>query len=198
MTHTEITPTYRLFIAIKLPPTLIEALTKVQAGLRAAPAVRWSQPAQMHLTLQFLGDTSPAKIDPLIAALQQKIQGHYQPFSLQAQGLGVFPNLKRPRVIWAGLSGDTTRLHQLQQSVITATQSLGFAPEKRPFSPHLTLGRIKQRTQATDYSKLAQIVRDHQANIGLIGQFSVAQVSLMRSQLKPGGAIYTALAEIPF
>jgi len=190
--------TYRLFIAINLPTSLIEALTRVQQQLQTAQPLRWSKPTQMHLTLQFLGDTPTAKIDPLITALQQEIQGHYQPFGLQAQNLGVFPNLKRPTVVWAGVGGDLDRLHQLQQSVVAATQPLGLIPEKRAFSPHLTLARTDQRARSTDYRHIAELIGEQQAKIGLIGAFTVNGITLMQSQLRSGGAIYTALAEIAF
>ena len=189
------TNTYRLFIAIELPDQIIQALSTVQDQLRAARPVRWTPKNHLHLTLQFLGDTPVTQVDPLVAALAHRLHGH-APFSLTATGLGVFPSLKRPRVIWVGLGGDLPGLTHLQAEVVKASQPLGFEPESRPFKPHLTLGRVNNRAGGGDYARLAALIEQRQAALKPLGRFAVNRVSLIRSQLKPGGAVYTVLATV--
>jgi len=187
---------YRLFIAIELPPPVSQALNSLQDRLQAARPVRWVKPAQIHLTLQFLGETPAAKIDPLVAALTETIPLAGRPFSLTLGGVGAFPNLKRPRVIWVGLADQAKQLPKLYAAVIRATQGLGFTPEERPFSPHLTLGRTEKQAAGRDYAQIGQVIQEQQGQIGPSASFMVDHISLIRSQLQPAGPIYTTLAEI--
>jgi len=189
-------PDYRLFIAIPLPSSVTQALASLQAQLQTARPVRWTKPAQIHLTLQFLGDVPTTKIDGLIMALQKTVSPQ-SAFRLTVETIGVFPNLKRPRVIWAGISGETERLQQLHAAVIGATQQLGFTPETRPFKAHLTLGRTDKRATGRDYAHISRIIAQQQEQIGHIAPLPVSYISLIRSQLKPTGPIYTPLADIP-
>ena len=189
---------YRLFIAVELPPTLIEALGRVQAQLRDARPVRWTKPAQMHLTLQFLGDVPASRVAQIVTALEGSVPPQNRPFELTAGGLGVFPAPKRPRVIWVGVGGEVKDLGRLHASVLEATQTVGFAAEKRPFKAHLTLGRVDKRARGQDYAQISRVIRDHREDIGPIGTFVVDHISLIRSQLKPTGPLYTTLAEISF
>jgi 2'-5' RNA ligase len=186
---------YRLFIAIELPQPTIDALTKLQNQLRRAQAVRWVRPTQMHLTLQFLGDVAVANIDRLSAALNKTIPPN-PAFTLSIEGLGAFPNLKRPRVVWAGVGGELKQLTQLHQATIDATQTIGIQPEDRPFNAHLTLGRANQKARSLDYQQLSEVLSRYQSQVGQLATFSVEHVSLIRSQLQPDGHIYTTLAEI--
>lgn len=188
--------TYRLFVAIELPPDLIQTLVGLQDALKEARPARWVKPAHMHLTLQFLGDVPVAQNKALIAALNETIPTQNQPFDLVAAGIGVFPSLKRPRVIWAGIEGDVPALNALQAGVVQATQSMGISPDKRPFNAHLTLGRVDRRAKSQDYHQIGQLIGQKQKRIGRIGLIRVTQIRLMRSQLKSGGPIYTSLAEI--
>ena len=188
--------TYRLFVAIDLPPDLIEALLKLQDRLREARPVRWVKPAHMHLTLQFLGAVPLTQIDPLTAALEKNISGQKRPFGLVTAGIGVFPSLKRPRVIWAGIAGDVPALNALQAGVVQATEAMGISSDKRPYKAHLTLGRVDKRAKSQDYHQIGQLIRQKQGSIGQVGSIQVTQIHLIRSQLKPGGPIYTTLAEI--
>ncbi len=189
------TTNYRLFIAVELPEPVIEALINVQDHLQAASPIRWVKPEQMHLTLQFLGDTPPARVDPLVAALAERVPAN-PPFSLKVGGLGVFPNLKRPRVIWVGLEDQAKALQKLHAAVIEATQTVGFAPEDRPFTGHLTLGRTNKRATSRDYAQISRVIQDGQDKIGFLATLPVDHVSLIRSQLKPAGSVYTTLARI--
>jgi 2'-5' RNA ligase len=184
---------YRLFIAIELPKTTKEALAKVQDHLKGARAVRWTRPEQIHLTLQFLGNVPIEKMEAIIDALQATVP-HLVPFELTLTGVGAFPNLKRPRVIWAGVSNSISPLQDLHRAVIVATKTVGFKPEERPFKPHLTFGRVQKWAGRNDYAQIQQVIQDTQ--VGYIATFSVDHIGLIRSQLKPEGPIYTTLATI--
>lgn len=187
---------YRLFIAVELPQSALKALTEIQTRLQEARPVRWSKETQMHLTLQFLGNVPAAKANQIVAALEERVPSQNHPFELTVNGIGAFPNLKRPRVIWAGVRGETGRLQTLQTRVVEATRQIGFSPETRPFKAHLTLGRTDKRARSQEYAQIGRVIRRQQERIDHIAPFSVDHISLIRSQLKPAGAIYTTLAEI--
>lgn len=186
-------PHYRLFIAVDLPPETLQALAQTQKRLKSAKAVRWTKPQQIHLTLQFLGDTPAARVEAIAHALQREVSP-LPAFSLTLNGVGVFPNLKRPRIIWAGLAGQSDALQALHRAVIAATQTVGFIPEKRPFKPHLTIGRVQKWANPGDYAAIRQTIQ--RAPIAEIAAFSVDHISLIRSRLTPAGPIYTQLTRI--
>jgi RNA 2',3'-cyclic 3'-phosphodiesterase len=131
----------RLFIAIRLPEELRAALgrhcRKLSSELNFS---KWVHPEDYHITLQFLGDTPQGRIPDLIAALKKAADG-FAPFELSLQQLGTFGPPASPRVLWDGIAGDMKQLHALQRAVTSATQPLGFAPEDRKYSPHITLAR---------------------------------------------------------
>ena len=138
----------RLFVAVELPAGAKEGLAAAVGQLRGLmPAgVRWVNPAGIHLTLKFLGEVDGGLAPPLLAALQREMAGvDKTPFPLRLDGLGVFPNRREPRVIWAGVGGDLETLGAVQRRVETAAVSLGLARERREFRPHLTLGRVRDR-----------------------------------------------------
>jgi RNA 2',3'-cyclic 3'-phosphodiesterase len=176
--------TIRAFIAINLPGHVEEVLGAVSQEL--APrlpdgAVTWVAPERIHLTLRFLGDTPLNRLETLYSMLDA-VAGQHQPFTLQLGQLGAFPNERRPRVIWVGLAGDVEVATTLQQALDAALIPLGWQPEGKPFSPHLTLGRVKR----------------HHAKIQLPwgkatvpASFAVRDIQLMESQLRPQGPIYT-------
>ena len=144
-------------------------------------AVRWVAPENMHLTLRFLGDTPEDKLT-IISAELDTITKDFQPFSLYLDQLGCFPNRKRPRVIWAGLSGDLKTLNALQSRIEKVVQSLGWEGENRPFRAHLTIGRVKDSSQANRLDWDQQLEKQ---------QISVSAVNLIESQLRPSGPVYT-------
>ena len=182
---------WRLFIAIELPENLIQRIARVQEQLEKqipARAVRWVKPESIHLTLKFLGDVETTRIDSLSPALVQATASHSS-FSLEVAELGCFPNTRRPRVLWLGLYGEVEPLGRLQQSVESRIVELGFEPEDRPFSPHLTLARVQRGINRDDVSKVGLAAERGLAKP--VGGWQVTSLSLMRSQLKPSGAIYT-------
>ncbi len=182
----------RTFVAIELSPQLLRRLRALQDRLRQdvpAGVVRWVRPEGIHLTLKFLGDVPTARVEEIATAMCDACVGHV-PFTFAVAGLGCFPNLRRPRVIWVGVDEPTGTLAALQRDVEGAMQRLGFAPERRPFRPHLTLGRVKGGG-ADVVRALGEYVARATVNVG---QMEASEVSLMRSDLRPGGAVYTRLA----
>lgn len=186
----------RLFIAVELPAPVLDALADLQRELaRAAPprSVRWVRPEGIHLTLKFLGDTPAGRQRDIEAGMAQAASG-IAPFALVVGGLGCFPNFHRPRVVWVGMSGELGALHALRDAVEAAIAPLGFPTEARAFSPHLTLGRVSRDASKGDVAALGRALE--RLEVGALGEFTVGRFSLIRSQLQPDGAVYTALCHV--
>jgi 2'-5' RNA ligase len=187
----------RSFVAIELSDQAREALAELQGNLKAQvppKAVRWTRPESIHLTLQFLGDVAPDKVEAIAEALREVGAGQ-APFTFQLKELGVFPNAGRPRVMWVGVAEPSGALVALQKGVTQALEPLGFEPEKRPYSPHLTIGRADRRAGRQDLAEVGELVT--RSEVGILGQVHVERMVLMKSDLQPGGAVYTPLAVIP-
>lgn len=177
----------RCFVAIELPDELRETIGELTRGLRASCGnVKWVPPKNLHLTLKFLGDTEESLIPEIREKLHEAASSH-QPFSIAFRGAGAFPDLRRPRVVWAGAE-DSHALVSLQRDVEKALSSLGFAPEGRPYSPHLTLGRVKSPGHTALLKREIEALKD--TGFGLV---EVAGISLMKSELKPSGAEHERL-----
>jgi 2'-5' RNA ligase len=184
--------TVRAFIAIELNPTILQALSDLQASLRQdvpPKLVRWVRPQGIHLTLKFLGDVPRTKVDSIAEAMRAVCARH-APFSFAVGGMGCFPNPRRPRVVWVGVDEPSGVLARLQRDVDRAISPLGFPAEKRRFHPHLTLGRVKGRNPDA-VAALGEYVSRAQVKVG---EMRAEAVHLMRSELQPGGAVYTELA----
>jgi 2'-5' RNA ligase len=177
----------RLFIALALPAEVHEELALAQARLRGLP-VRWASPAGIHLTLQFIGEAPERSAPALLEALAGLPD---TPFELRLDGLGAFPDLRRPRVVWAGLGGDLAALARLQAAVLGATAPLGFTPEARPFRPHLTLGRVRQDVGPEERAAVGRAVERAAPPAPLA--WPAGAPTLFQSALTPAGAVYTAL-----
>ena len=174
----------RLFLAVHLPEQVKEALlTAVTEIGQAVPdkTVRWVKPTQMHLTLRFLGDTAVAQLPELQAQLTQ-LAAQYRPFKLRLNGVGAFPNRNRPRVVWAGLDGDLAVLQAMQMALEDVVVALGWSREKRPFSPHITLGRVKDAKQAQHLNWAVQLP---------VLTLEIGEIYLVQSELRPLGPLYT-------
>jgi 2'-5' RNA ligase len=183
----------RTFIAIEIPDGIKAAMAEVQGALRKTGAdVGWTRPEGVHLTLKFLGPVEAQLIPKLSAAVEAITKGE-APLTVDVKGTGVFPNARAPRVVWLGLGGDIDALAELARKVDAACEGLGFKPEGRPFKPHLTLGRIK----STKGSKALMDALKSFENVEL-GGFKAESISIMKSELKPSGAVYTQLQEIKF
>jgi 2'-5' RNA ligase len=197
----------RTFLAVELPASLTQAIAQVQADVRnrisreLSPGMRiqWVRPAAIHLTVKFLGDIPENHVGDLQSVVGDALRS-FAPFSIDVAGLGVFPDLRAPRVLWIRLSsglegeGPATALSHLAETIARSVEALGYLPESRPFNPHLTLARIKEG---------AKEVGRALARVGLLGgdvqlgQLDVRTVALMQSERRPSGSVYTKLWEVP-
>jgi len=187
----------RTFIAIELPDNIIDAIGNMQKKIkRYGLKMRWVKPENIHITLKFLGDINPEMIQSIESCLEQTCKKN-NPIQLLSKGIGVFPGLKRPRVLWAGIDGDTDILKKLQQSLDDLLSTTGIAKEKRPFKGHLTIGRFKgERFKGqTDSKKLIAVIREFSEFE--TKPFTADKIILFKSELKPDGAAYSKLATAP-
>jgi len=181
----------RTFIAIHLPESVLHGIANVQDRLRKSGfSIRWVRQEGMHLTLKFLGDVDTSDIDGIRSAIEESAKG-VSPFGLQVKGIGVFPDVKRPRVVWVGFSGDVGVLSSLQGRLETHLDAQGFPKETRRFKGHLTLGRAKGRLDEDKLRKVLEKFDTFETE-----SFFVHSVILYQSTLRPQGAIYTRLAEV--
>jgi 2'-5' RNA ligase len=190
--------TWRLFIAIELPREVREGLITIQTLLKKqAPreTVRWVNPDGIHLTLKFLGDAPLTQLDMLKAKLNAAVQNS-TPFTLEAGGTGCFPNARKPRVVWAGVHKAEDQLVALRDSVEAQIAPLGYPTEDRAFSPHLTLGRVRQEAPREDVERLGDLIAH--TTLKEVYAWQVRSAHLIRSELKPTGAVYTTLYEALF
>lgn len=187
---------WRLFVALELPPEIVRELKRLQAELqRAVPegVASWVRPESIHLTLKFLGDVPLKQLEALKAALDAAVRGQRR-FLLHLGGLGCFPNTAHPRVLWVGVEGDLKPLAVLQASVEKHIAPLGYPPEERGFSPHLTLARARRSARREEAATLGHAAETHHVNQTI--RWQVEAISLMRSQLDPQGAIYTRIHHV--
>lgn len=187
--------TLRTFIAVELDEELGDNLGRLQRRLQeqlASRSVRWVQPEGIHLTLKFLGDTTPEQVERVKAALA-KAAAEARPFTFTVGGLGCFPNTRAPRVVWVGLQEVTGELKRLRDAVEKHVAPLGFPTEQRAFSPHLTLGRVQRYASKSEVREIGDVVAAAQP--GTLDEMSVTAVSYIKSDLKPSGAVYTTLFE---
>jgi 2'-5' RNA ligase len=183
--------TIRTFIAIELPAAVAGLLGKLQqdlrgSGLRAA----WVKPRNIHLTLKFLGDIKTEDIDNIGSAMKAAVEGR-APFTLSAGGIGFFPGIKRPRVVWVGVGGNIQPLFALQRNLEDCLAAAGFPKDKRSFKGHLTLGRFRT---GPDPAAVGRILQEY-SNCGK-EEFAVLRIVLFKSDLKPSGAEYSQLLQI--
>ena len=177
----------RLFVAILLNEEARSALVRLQSGLaRACPDVRWVAPEQLHLTVQFLGDVRDLDVPRVAGALQRAAR--VDPFDMELGGAGCFPDRGQVRIVWAGARDPTGRLVQCVESVSAELEAAGFPRERRPWSAHLTVGRVREDRS---YGAIRSAVEA--ARFGPLTQ-SVAAVSLMSSVLSPKGATYSVVS----
>ena len=183
----------RAFLAIDPPDEVRQSLGRIQDRLKKTVdgPVRWAAPAGIHLTLKFFGDILPEDVARISEAVAADVAG-IGPLSLEIKTLGVFPDSRRPRIIWLGTTGDADRLQMLQGKLDRSFGKLGFPQEDRPFRPHWTLARIKTPTGVTGLPRALETGQDLSA-----GKFTAEKIVLFRSELQPKGAVYTKLAEYP-
>jgi 2'-5' RNA ligase len=181
----------RAFIAIDLPNDVRTAIEEAQALLKRAPVgvkISWTKVANLHLTLQFLGDIGEAVVDKITPALRS-VAAQRQPFDVTVRGAGAFPDEKRPRVVWIGCDDDGKKLQALARAVHDTMQPFGFAPDHHEFSAHLTLGRIRSPRPDAALTRAMDSLKDK-----AFGTLWVEAIHLFESQLHPEGSIYRKLS----
>ena len=183
----------RAFIAVELPGEVAPFLARLQDDLkkREQAPVKWVHPQSIHLTLKFLGNIDAGKVDAIAAAISEAAKG-IGPLQLRLGAPGAFPNVRAPRVICVGLEGNTEGLSALHRNIERTLVPLGFPPEKRRFSPHLTLGRVRDQTAPNERRLLGEAVSS--LKVETSPAFEAMAVSLMRSTLTREGALYDRLA----
>jgi 2'-5' RNA ligase len=183
----------RAFIAIELPSQIKAALSQLQDNLKTSKSasVKWVDPEGIHLTLKFLGNVDEAEIPALNKALSEAVRG-VAPFYLELGEPGAFPSPQAPRVVWIGVGGEIEPLRTLHNNTDRVLTPLGFPSEKRAFSPHLTLGRVREETLPGERRRLGENVAA--LKTGAKPSFKVESLSLMRSRLTREGAVYSCLA----
>lgn len=186
----------RAFIAIELPQQTRDAIEQQTARLRQTlgdDLIRWIPSENMHLTLKFLGEVSASHLVFLKQMIAQTADSLPQ-FDLQVSGLGSYPTRGNPRILWIGLQAPAT-LSSLQKNIEAGTSRLGYEQEERPFSPHLTIGRVRQNANHSDLPKIRTILDKTQ--LGNIGIARVDSIQLYKSELNPNGSVYTKLFSAP-
>jgi 2'-5' RNA ligase len=183
----------RAFVAIVLPESMLHSLTEQIDLVREhvpTGTIRWVRPENIHLTLKFLGNVSPDRLNKVKDSLLQVARG-YSPFSLEVSNFGCFPNYRRPRTLWIGVHDSHLTLSNLHSELERSFEHLGFPKEGRSFHPHLTLGRVKRHVRGDQARKLGEELEE--VKIGTLGRIEVEDIHLIRSDLRPTGAVYTEL-----
>ncbi len=186
----------RVFVAVKIPADAKQELGKLidKLALENSRVVRWVALEGIHLTMKFLGDVEPSRISDVVEAMSGAAN-EIAPFRILLSGLGTFPNDRRPRVLWAGVAGDLGPMQELQRRVEDSMAGLGFDRDKRPFNPHLTLGRV--RDQASDTERRGIGAAFSRQALGALEPWLAEEVYLIQSHLGPKGATYSDLASRP-
>ncbi len=186
-------PMIRTFLAIDLPEGIKRGISGLQDRLKRDEChIGWVRPEAIHLTLKFLGEIDEKGVPEIEAAITKATKG-FVPFNLRIMGLGVFPNLKKPGIIWLGINEEGDNLLRLQSRIEEEMEKIGHPREERGFKPHLTIGRVR------DPSGLKGLIDAIESEKEVdLGGFETEAVLIMRSDLRPEGPTYTRLCEIKF
>ena len=181
----------RAFLAIDPPEDILQAMSRLQEKLmrEIGGRISWTKPQGQHLTLKFFGDISTEDVKNICSAVQNRVTSESS-LNLKIEKLGVFPDARRPRVIWCGVTGDVENLSVLQRQLDSDFAGICFPGEDRPFQAHLTLGRIKDSRGLTGINEALKKYSAFAA-----GEFNCTELILFQSKLSPQGAVYTKLAE---
>ncbi len=180
----------RVFIAISLPKHIIQFLKQLQQELKKRDSkASWPSSQNLHLTLKFIGDLHPDKIGILKKCMQHAVLHTRFPIKMSVSGIGVFPNMKRARVIWAGIQGEIDLLEQLASSLSKKLSTrIDIKIEKKKFVPHLTIARIKKPIPLKKLQHMIQAVGNVQSK-----EFIAPDIKLFKSELKSTGAVHTEI-----
>ncbi len=183
---------WRSFIAVELSREIAEGVRRIQGGLRErATGVSWVRPEGIHLTLKFLGDVDPGRIEGIASKAEACVKGR-GPFTIGIKGCGGFPNPRNPRVIWIGVDDPSGEIKRLQAEVEQGMEEMGFEREERGYTPHLTVGRLRSGKGKGEVAQALEAMQGCD-----LGTMEVREICLFRSQLKPTGAEYSKLKVIP-
>lgn len=186
----------RAFIAVEIPSSLQNTIHESIASLHKSlgdDLIRWVPIQNIHLTLKFLGDVSSSNLD-LIKQMLTAEAAQHSCFEMQIETIGSFPNPRRPRVIWVGLHAPAA-LESLQRGIESASARLGYASDEKSFSPHLTIGRVKQNLSALEIQRVRIALEE--TRISFLGVVHVDAAHLFKSDLQPSGSVYTKLFSAP-
>mgnify|MGYP005814661973 CR=1 FL=1 len=186
----------RAFLASELPSGLQDTIYTATARLRETlrgDLIRWVPAQNVHLTLKFLGDVSPSSLE-MIEQMMQSEAAQFTAFDVQVEGLGCYPNPRRPRVLWVGLRAPA-ELGSLQRAIEAAAARLGYESEERDYSPHLTIGRVRQNASPGDLHDIRAALDE--VRVGWLGTARVDAIHLFKSELRPEGSLYTRLFSAP-
>jgi 2'-5' RNA ligase len=187
----------RAFVAVDLPPDIRERLAQVSSELREGMGnvpVRWVPKENMHLTLKFLGDVSLSNLDVLTGILRGEAADREQ-MVISIGQVGAYPKVRRPRVVWVGVEAPP-ELEALQRGIDKHAARVGYARDRRPFSPHITLGRVSRNATPSDVRIIGDVLSV--IKVGFLGVARIKAVNLYRSDLTAEGAVYTRLYSAPF
>ena len=180
---------FRTFIALEIKENIKELLAEVQHKIGSEiGGIKWVKPNNLHLTLKFLGPTREDKIED-ISDILEDIVGSFTRFNVSVSGFGAFPSSHNPKVIWAGLKADDV-LYKIQKDIDISLESLGFVKEKRPFSPHLTIGRLRDSRAKKKLRDALEQIRTEP------GSFEAEKITFYKSGLMPEGPVYTGLKSV--
>ena len=188
----------RAFIAVEVPQTARQILAETIRELadQVPGNVRWVTPQGIHLTLKFLGDIPTDDSGKILEALRSPIQ-QIPAFWVQVSGLGMFPNARRPRVLWAGVEVQQESLSSLQQCVEDTLAQMDYPTEKQSFSPHLTLGRVRDGVSPGARRLIIQAMSKASLVSSVVSEpWAVEQVHLFRTTFTPNGSIYTSMGSV--
>jgi 2'-5' RNA ligase len=185
----------RSFIAIEIPQEIKSSISQLQAQMKLSEYnfVKWVSHESIHVTLKFLGNIISEKVVEIADAIKDASRGT-SPFSIEIGGLGAFPNINKARVFWVGIGGETAKLVALQQKIDDSLITFGFPKEKRPFSPHITLARVRESASYHDQQDFGKLIS--RMRFDTKSKIDISKINLMKSQLFPTGAVYNCLAEI--
>jgi 2'-5' RNA ligase len=188
--------TMRTFIAVNLPDELLNKISQITAYFKANlqnNTVKWVERQNLHLTLKFLGDITDQQSDDVKSILKTSFVD-YAPFTFSIQGLGMYPNPRNPRVIWLGLT-ETEALSKINKTLNQVLVKAGIEKDTRPFSPHLTIGRVKPQASKDQVKIIGEFLSQH--NVDALGQIYTSEIHFFQSKLTPKGPIYTSLLSVP-
>jgi 2'-5' RNA ligase len=183
----------RSFLAFELPPEIKTMVTGVFEDCRRSRLdVRWVRPEGIHLTVVFMGNIKTDDLEDMGSEVG-RVCSNFSPFQIALKGIGCFPNSRNPRVIWLGLDGDVDRMSRFRDRLQEQLLPFGIQEEKRPFRPHLTLGRFKKPSR--DEGSLRKLMEKHEDLTSPV--CTLDEFIFFRSELKPGGAVYTKMLSWP-